>query len=146
MSFVRNLFYTTLVLSLAGCATPGKDTLNIGTQQLEMRIRELEKDARQKDSKMRELESKLESFERGPDSNYGADIYPEKKASLSQITPRKIQTALKKAGFYREEIDGRIGINTRNAIKDFQKKNSLKADGIVGEKTWILLNKYLDER
>lgn len=48
---------------------------------------------------------------------------------------RKIQTRLKNWGYYKGEIDGIFGTETKNAVIAFQKKNNLKADGIAGEKT-----------
>jgi len=54
----------------------------------------------------------------------------------------KIQQALKNAGFYKGDIDGKIGLKTRSAVKAFQKSKGLIADGVVGQKTWDELNKY----
>jgi len=48
----------------------------------------------------------------------------------------EIQTALKNAGFYSGNIDGKIGPKSKKAIDDFQKANGLKVDGKVGPKTW----------
>lgn len=56
---------------------------------------------------------------------------------------KDIQQALKNAGFYNGKIDGVKGKGTKKAIKDFQKANGLKADGIVGSRTWELLFNYL---
>lgn len=56
---------------------------------------------------------------------------------------QQIQTALKAAGFYSGNIDGKIGPASRKAIQDFQQSNGLKVDGKVGPKTWVLLEKYL---
>ncbi len=56
---------------------------------------------------------------------------------------QQIQTALKAAGFYSGNIDGKIGPASRKAIQDFQQSNGLKVDGKVGPKTWALLEKYL---
>lgn len=53
----------------------------------------------------------------------------------------EIQTALKNAGFYTGNIDGKIGPKSKKAIEDFQKANSLKVDGKVGPKTWEAMNK-----
>jgi peptidoglycan hydrolase-like protein with peptidoglycan-binding domain len=54
----------------------------------------------------------------------------------------EIQTALKNAGFYTGNLDGKIGPKSKKAIEDFQKANGLKVDGKVGPKTWEALNKY----
>lgn len=61
-----------------------------------------------------------------------------------QPSATEIQTALKNAGFYSGEIDGKIGRMSRKAIEDFQQANSLKVDGKVGPKTWEVLKKYLN--
>lgn len=53
-----------------------------------------------------------------------------------------VQTALQKAGYYKGAIDGKIGAGTKSAIVNFQKDNGLKADGLVGRKTWDLLKTY----
>jgi len=42
-------------------------------------------------------------------------------------------------------IDGKIGNQTKKAIREFQSANGLKADGIIGPKTRDLLLKYLKE-
>ncbi len=56
---------------------------------------------------------------------------------------KEIQAALKSAGFYTGEVDGKMGPRTKKAIEEFQKANGLKADGKVGPKTWAELEKYL---
>jgi peptidoglycan hydrolase-like protein with peptidoglycan-binding domain len=55
---------------------------------------------------------------------------------------KEIQSCLKNAGFYKGNIDGMKGRGTKKAIKEFQKANGLRADGVVGAKTWEALNKY----
>ena len=56
----------------------------------------------------------------------------------------EIQTALKNAGFYTGNIDGKLGPKSKKAIGDFQSANGLKADGKVGAKTWEALSKHLN--
>ncbi|MFA5350175.1 MAG: peptidoglycan-binding domain-containing protein [Candidatus Omnitrophota bacterium] len=58
-------------------------------------------------------------------------------------TDVEIQTALKNAGFYSGNIDGKIGPKSKKAIEDFQSANGLKVDGKVGAKTWEVLGRYL---
>lgn len=52
---------------------------------------------------------------------------------------KKVQQALKNAGFYTGSIDGKIGPKTREAIRAFQAQNGLKADGVAGTQTWAKL-------
>ncbi len=59
-------------------------------------------------------------------------------------TDIEIQTALKNAGFYAGNIDGKIGPKSKKAIEDFQSANGLKVDGKVGAKTWEALGRYLN--
>lgn len=51
----------------------------------------------------------------------------------------KLQQALNVLGYYNEEIDGNYGKSTIKAVKRFQKKRSLSADGIAGNGTISVL-------
>jgi peptidoglycan hydrolase-like protein with peptidoglycan-binding domain len=57
---------------------------------------------------------------------------------------KEIQAALQAAGFYSGSIDGKMGPMTKKAIEEFQKANSLTADGKVGTRTWALLGSHLN--
>jgi len=46
-----------------------------------------------------------------------------------------VQDKLKKWGYYKGNIDGIYGYQTRLAVMEFQRKNGLKVDGIVGDET-----------
>lgn len=48
---------------------------------------------------------------------------------------REVQTVLKKWGYYKGAIDGINGPQTKEAVKRFQRKYGLTADGIVGPLT-----------
>ena len=48
---------------------------------------------------------------------------------------RQIQTKLKNWGYYNGSVDGIYGSKTVNAVKYFQRKNGLTADGVAGTKT-----------
>ena len=48
---------------------------------------------------------------------------------------RRLQSELNKQGYQLDE-DGVFGEKTRAAVRDYQKKNSLKRDGIAGDETW----------
>ena len=47
----------------------------------------------------------------------------------------KLQTVLNEHG-YDLAVDGIFGEKTRAAVRDYQQKNGLKLDGIVGKETW----------
>ncbi len=51
------------------------------------------------------------------------------------MTMTRLQMNLKFLGLYSGQIDGIKGTQTINAIKEFQKDNNLKVDGIAGQKT-----------
>lgn len=52
---------------------------------------------------------------------------------------RTIQTKLKRWGYYTGAIDGVYGKKTAAAVRLFQQKNGLTADGVCGEKTLAAL-------
>lgn len=68
---------------------------------------------------------------------------PATASASSTPSSKEIQTALKNAGYYIGEIDGKFGRITKKAIEDFQEANSLGVDGKVGPKTWAVLSKFL---
>ncbi len=57
-----------------------------------------------------------------------------KKGSTGS-TVKTLQTKLKNWGYYKGSIDGIYGSQTVEAVKYFQRRNGLTADGIVGKKT-----------
>ncbi len=51
----------------------------------------------------------------------------------------KVQERLKELGYYNGQLDGSFGTGSVSAMKAFQKKNGLNADGICGVKTRAVL-------
>lgn len=58
---------------------------------------------------------------------------------------KALQTALKKAEFLKDKVDGILGPKTQAAIKDFQREHQLEPDGFVGLQTIKFLLKYMQE-
>lgn len=56
---------------------------------------------------------------------------------------KELQQKLKRWGYYTGSIDGIFGSGTQAAVKNFQKKTGLTADGIVGPKTAAALGMNL---
>ena len=61
-------------------------------------------------------------------------------ASVSASAVKNAQTKLKELGFYSGEVTGSIGSKTTAAIRAFQKKYGLTADGVLGSATIAKLN------
>ncbi len=136
--YLKILLSILLILNLAGCATTKKESAKIEIQQLQSQVGDLEIQLKHRDEEIQGLEKELEKTERAT----GAQ--PKVSAGdVSNVSSKQIQTALKNAGFYEGSIDGKIGKNTKKAIRAFQEANGLSADGIVGNKTWSKLKAYL---
>jgi predicted RNase H-like nuclease (RuvC/YqgF family) len=129
-----------LILGLIGCATTRQE---MSKDELQTRVRQLEAQLQEKDEKISDLEEQL-ALSQKPSEVKIYSVSPKTEEDfISKPLATEIQTALKNAGFYNGSIDGKIGKRTKQAIRDFQKANGLVADGIVGNKTWAKLGKYL---
>lgn len=58
-------------------------------------------------------------------------------SSGSDVT--KVQALLNRWGYYHGPIDGYYSGKTFQAVKEFQRKNGLAVDGVVGPRTWAAL-------
>ena len=65
-----------------------------------------------------------------------ADLY---KKGASGQTVKEIQSKLRDWGYYSGPVDGIYGSKTEEAVKYFQRKNGLNADGQVGDQTLAAL-------
>ncbi len=63
--------------------------------------------------------------------------------TLTTAQNKTVQTKLKRWGYYTGSVDGIYGPKTKAAVKAFQRKNGLVADGIVGRKTAAALGMSL---
>nr|WP_226984178.1 spore cortex-lytic enzyme [Halothermothrix orenii] len=52
---------------------------------------------------------------------------------------RLVQWKLQQWGYYEGRIDGYFGPETSEAVREFQRKNGLRVDGLVGPQTWAAL-------
>lgn len=70
----------------------------------------------------------------GSASAFGSVPVLSKRGSVGDEV-KKIQQKLKNWGYYTGEVDGIYGSKTEQAVRYFQQKNGLAADGIAGPKT-----------
>ncbi|MBP0990653.1 MAG: spore cortex-lytic enzyme [Oscillospiraceae bacterium] len=70
-----------------------------------------------------------------PDYSDGSTVAVLSKYGSRGEEVKKIQTVLKKWGYYSGSVDGIYGSKTLQAVKYFQRKNGLVEDGIAGPKT-----------
>ena len=77
---------------------------------------------------------KLDSAYKNADSNTSTDDDSLRKGATGTAV-KTLQTNLKKLGFYTAYVDGSFGATTESAVKAFQKKYGLSADGVAGSAT-----------
>lgn len=77
-------------------------------------------------------------------SDAGRVKVSSKSSASGKPTTRQIQQALRNAGFYQGNVDGKMGPLTRQAVEEFQRINGLTPDGVVGRKTWEKLRTYAE--
>lgn len=124
------------VLVLSGCATtkPRKpDAVDAQTQ-----IASLQAELQAKDQQIQDLQYQLQSAQTSLPA-YSGKVERSSAIRVPGVTIADVQRALVRAGFDPGPVDGRLGKKTKSAIRQFQRKNHLMADGIVGERTWSLL-------
>jgi len=156
---LRLLAVCLFVVAVSGCATTQNKTPN---DQMDTRVTELEKKLEAKDAEIvdlqyavKDLSGKVDTSKTGV-AGQAAEESTEQtgpaKSSVSsegvsilrvKVNPEKVQSALKAAGVYTGRVDGKIGAGTKAAIVEFQKSHGLKADGVLGKKTWEELKTYL---
>jgi len=124
-----------IVMLFSGCiGTTGKRI-----NRLEDKVSSLE----QKVDSLKERQDSLDTIQIMPSAQADNSSLTQSQITIDTMTKEDIQLALKKAGFYKGAIDGKIGKETRKAIKKFQEAKGLVPDGVVGPKTKLALLKYL---
>ena len=138
-----SVLFVSAVLFVAGCATVPRPSRTPAESPLQAPPSDLQNQLQAKDAQIQDLQSQLDSSQHSLINNFSAKSGPGKSSSIrvKGVTAMDVQKALKRAGFDPGPADDRFGKKTKKAIKAFQRKNGLHADGIVGEKTWALLNR-----
>jgi peptidoglycan hydrolase-like protein with peptidoglycan-binding domain len=133
-------------LPLTSCAT-AKKPKDLEMQGLRNQITVLETQLQAKDD---EINSLKESLSKASQEETKANANLKSKKVVGEVKSRpnakQIQIALKNAGYDPGTIDGKMGRQTKEAIRAFQRANNLHADGKVGKNTWKLLGQYLYQK
>ena len=128
-------FAAVLAVSLSGCVTFGKKK-DLEIQGLKNQVTALESQLQNKDQKISGLREELDrAAQERNNFSQNKGIFEAK----SRPNNKQIQLALRNAGYNPGKIDGRIGRQTREAIKAFQRANNIPVDGKVAKQTWEAL-------
>ncbi|MCM8794394.1 MAG: peptidoglycan-binding protein [Candidatus Omnitrophica bacterium] len=131
-------------LAVSGCGASIRSAKTGESGLLTEQVASLEERVGTLNQQVEQLAKRQELLERGAQGEQTAGLSSQAGELAKTLTSRNIQTALKAAGYYDGPVDGKIGPKTRQAIRDFQRDNGLKTDGVVGRKTAALLAKYLN--
>lgn len=146
------------VLALSGCATTQQKAAPANQLQnqvvdLQQRMEEQEKEIVDLKYEVKDLTAKVQIKEQKAEERSLPVVTVSKSDAKNDsdsivrvaVAPSEIQKALKAAGLYEGAIDGKIGSRTKAAVIEFQKKHNLKADGVIGQKTWAEMKTYLNQ-
>ena len=129
------------MLTVAGCATSKQQIMQNRVAELEQQLAEKDKQLEQTNTMSKDANIVFDDSLSGHSSRSHGSA--EGKVSTAKKTNKNIQRALKNAGFYKGTVDGKPGKRTKAAIREFQRSKGLKADGVVGKRTWQKMAEYL---
>jgi len=146
MRIVTWLLLSGFVLAATGCVTKGRHQREV--DGLQAQIAQMDQDLKAQEERSRALEGELAGL-RGRGAapvqtagGFQGAVY--RTPSGFEVPAIDIQKALKSAGYYAGTIDGKIGPDSREALRGFQRDNGLTVDGVCGRQTWLKLKTYLD--
>ena len=148
--FKRVFLFSLLVLfgiSLAGCTTAACKQKDLELQGLKNHVSLLESQIQSKEQEISGLQDALNKANEQPKVE---TVEPGKEKVAAKVKQhhsiKDAQLALKNAGYDPGTIDGRMGKQTREALRAFQKANNLTVNGKADKKTWALLGEYLNQK
>lgn len=132
------------VVLTAGCASTRARKADPQMDQ-QAQMAQMQSDLAAKDQQIQELQYQLQGQQSAlsSQSNFSSDSVSSKSSSyirVSGVSVRQVQQALLNKGYDPGPVDGKMGKKTKSAIKQFQRSNNLKADGIIGQRTWSRLS------
>jgi peptidoglycan hydrolase-like protein with peptidoglycan-binding domain len=70
---------------------------------------------------------------------------PVLRTGSTGLPVRRLQSRMSAVGFDTGGVDGRFGARTEAAVRDLQQRAGLAVDGVVGPKTWAVVNALENE-
>ncbi len=114
------------------------------SQDTKSKLENLQSSLSQEKRKTTDLETKIAALSKEIQSLKGMPAQEDNTRIVADDFTKKVQLALYTAGFDPGKIDGKMGPQTIQAVKDFQEASGIKVDGIVGKETWDKLQGYLE--
>jgi|GEM_PF-288032 len=158
-----------LISVLSGCSSTGssRNATNATNAQmgvladevtrLDQALQETRGQLQQEQARVADLEARMGGGSSAPSSGRHAGSAPSPYATSStepyagvyrtpsgfELPASDVQKALKAAGYYHGDVDGKVGPDTREGVRQFQRDNGLTPDGIIGKTTWNRLKTHL---
>lgn len=146
MGKVTLLVLSVLLVASTGCVSKSRHQQEVSALQGQVSQMDAALKAQQEQSQ--KLQAELESARaRKSDGGGGVTSFAGamyRTPSGFELPAVDIQKALKGAGYYSGGTDGKIGPDSREALRNFQRDNGLTADGVCGRQTWAKLKTHLD--
>jgi peptidoglycan hydrolase-like protein with peptidoglycan-binding domain len=70
---------------------------------------------------------------------------PVLRVDSTGLPVRRLQSRMSAVGFEMGGVDGVFGARTDTAVRDLQQRSGLTVDGVVGPKTWAVVNALENE-
>jgi murein L,D-transpeptidase YcbB/YkuD len=125
------------MLGANGCVSKGR---------YQGEVTSLQNQIAQMDTTIKAQEAELASLRKPPQAQVISGTFAGatyRTPSGLELPAMDIQKALKHAGYFAGAIDGKIGPDSREAIRSFQRDNGLTSDGVCGRQTWNKLKTHL---
>lgn len=129
-----------LLVTATGCVSKGRHQSEVS--DLQGQLTQTQAALRAQEEKNKALETQISGTRPAvPVEPYQGSSY--RTPSGFELPAADIQKGLKSAGYYSGAINGKIGPDSREALRNFQRDNGLKPDGVCGHQTWNKLKTYL---
>ena len=137
MRIVTLVLLSSLMIAATGCVSKGQHQSEVSG--LQGQVAQMDAVLKAEQARNQQLQAQLEG--KAQRASYTGAAY--RTPAGFELPAVDIQKALKSAGYYAGGVDGKIGPDSREAIRSFQRDNGLSADGVCGKQTWSKLKTYL---